>query len=180
MDQPLLSAEYRQLNYDLHLREPTYGTTGRRYVDFVRQLARDYGARHLLDYGCGKQDLAKALGEEFDVRSFDPALPGLDQSPEPADLVACIDVLEHVEHPYLDRVLADLVRVTIKAALITIATRLALKTLADGTNCHRIVESPHWWLDRLAGYFRLIRSESPLSGNGVQAVVEPTLKLKGN
>ena len=31
-------------------------------------------ARYILDYGCGKQDLAKALGNEFEVRSFDPAL----------------------------------------------------------------------------------------------------------
>ena len=79
-----------------------YGTTGRRYVDVVWRLARRFRAQSILDYGCGKQDLWSALNSEFDVRNFDPAISGLDGRPQPADFVACIDVLEHLEPEYLD------------------------------------------------------------------------------
>jgi hypothetical protein len=150
---PIISDEYRQLNIDLHRLDPTYGTTGRRYVSVLRELAWKYKAAHMLDYGCGKQDLAKALGNDFDVRSFDPAIAGLDAPPAPADLVACIDVLEHVEPEFLDNVLADLVRVTRIAAYFTIATLPSSKHLSDGRNCHRIINDKTWWLKRLEERF---------------------------
>ena len=137
----LLTEGYRQLNSELHRRDPHYGTTGRRYVEAIRSLALRHSVRTILDYGCGKRDLWKALYSEFDVRNFDPAIPEFAIPPEPADLVACIDVLEHVEPEFLETVLRDLARVTIKLAFFTIATRPAGKQLADGTNCHRIVES---------------------------------------
>jgi len=170
---PLLSEEYRRLNAELHKRVPSYGTTGRQYVDVIRRLARKHSARHILDYGCGKQDLAAALGREFEVRDFDPALPGLDASPAPADFVACIDVLEHVEPDFLENVLADLARVTLRVALLSIATRPSGKVLADGSNPHRIVERPPWWLARLENYFRLVKVEIPPSDNGLLVVAEP-------
>ncbi len=169
---PLLSEEYRHLNKELHEREPTYGTTARRYVDLVRSLAREFKARHILDYGCGKRDLWTGLHKEFNVRNFDPALPGLDSPPEPADLVACIDVLEHVEPEYLDNVLADLARVTISAAFLTIATRPAGKHLADGTNCHRIVQVADWWSSRLKPYFGIARTHAP-DHNSLHFVLQP-------
>jgi len=171
--QLLMSEEYRRLNAELHERVPSYGTTGRQYVDVIRRLARKHSARHILDYGCGKQDLAAALGREFEVRDFDPALPGLDASPAPADFVACIDVLEHVEPDFLENVLADLARVTLRVALLSIATRPSGKVLADGSNPHRIVERPPWWLARLENYFRLVKVEIPPSDNGLLVVAEP-------
>ena len=170
---PLLSANYRRLNAELHRTEPSYGTSGRKYVEVIRQLVRDYDARHILDYGCGKKDLWNSLGREFDVRNFDPALPGLDAAPDPADLVACLDVLEHVEPDYLANVLADLVRVTIKVALLTIATRPSGKQLADGTNCHRILEKTDWWVERLGEHFHIAKVHLLSADNGLQVVAEP-------
>ena len=172
---PLLSDEYRKLNAELHQREPTYGTTGRRYVDIIRSLVRKHNARHILDYGCGKCDLWQALHKEIEVRNFDPALPGLDARPEPADVVACIDVLEHVEPEYLDNVLTDLARATLRAALITIATRPALKLLADGTNPHRILEDSRWWVSRLEQYFQVTDVGAQSLGTAVQVIAEPAL-----
>ena len=172
---PILSDEYRKLNAELHQREPTYGTTGRRYVDIIRALAKKHNARHILDYGCGKCDLWQALHQEIEVHNFDPALPGLDAPPEPADVVACIDVLEHVEPEYLDNVLTDLARLTLRTALITIATRPALKLLADGTNPHRILKDPRWWVNRLEQYFQIADAGAHSSGTAVQVIVEPTL-----
>ena len=170
---PLLSDEYRKLNAELHQREPTYGTTGRRYVDIIRSLAKKHNARHILDYGCGKCDLWQALHKEIEVHNFDPALPGLDARPEPADVVACIDVLEHVESEYLDNVLTDLARITLRAALITIATRPALKLLADGTNPHRILEDTRWWVRRLEQYFQITDAGAHSFGSAVQVIAEP-------
>ncbi len=176
----LLSDAYRELNAELHQREPSYGTTGRRYVDVVRSLARKLSARHILDYGCGKCDLWAALKGEIEVRNFDPALPGLDARPDPADVVACIDVLEHVEPEYLESVLADLARVTLKAALFTIATRPALKLLADGTNPHRIIEQSPWWLERLGRYFRVTNVDTSLSGGCLQVIAESSQRFEQN
>lgn len=166
----LLSEEYRQLNLELHSREPSYGTTARRYVGRIRDLATQYGAGQLLDYGCGKEELRKALENEFAVRSYDPAIPGLEPPPEPADLVACIDVLEHVELEYLENVLADLARVTKKVALITIATGPSAKRLADGSNPHRIVEPPSWWLKQLEKYFHVLKAEVPHQHGGLEVI----------
>jgi 2-polyprenyl-3-methyl-5-hydroxy-6-metoxy-1,4-benzoquinol methylase len=173
MDRPsILSKEYRDLNAELHRRDATYGTTGRRHLDLVRRLAEKYRARQILDYGCGKRDLWHALHHEFDVRNFDPALPEFELPPEPADLVTCIDVLEHVEPEFLDNVLSDLVRVTVKAALLTIATRPALKRLPDGTNCHRLIQPSSWWTNCLKQRFHVASVQSAPSDNGLLLVLE--------
>ena len=173
----LLSNKYRELNAELHVREPTYGTTGRKYVDEVRRLARRFRARSILDYGCGKKDLWKALHSEFDIRNFDPAIPGLDIQPEPADFVACIDVLEHVEPEYLTIVLADLQRLTLRGGFFTIATRPAQKQLADGTNPHRIIEGSEWWRVQLTRYFEIESVTSLFPDNGLQVIATPTVRI---
>lgn len=172
-DASLLSDYYRQLNSDLHRRDPNYGTTGRRYVEAVRGLAVRYSARTILDYGCGKRDLWNALARDFDVRNFDPAIPEFASPPEPADFVACIDVLEHVEPTFLENVLMDLARVTIKLGFFTIASKPSGKHLADGSNCHRIVENSRWWHDTLNQHFLVVRAESTVGGDGLLTVVVP-------
>lgn len=168
----ILSDDYRRLNAELHRTNPAYGTTGRQYVHIVRDLARKYQIESILDYGCGKCDLWQALHEGFDVRNYDPALLGFDTPPEPAELVTCIDVLEHVEPEYLESTLADLVRVTLRIGFFTIATQPSSKRLADGTNCHRIVEDSGWWSKQLKQYFPAVAIDAP-SSNGLQAVVRP-------
>ena len=173
----LMSERSRQLNGDLHRRDPMYGTTARRHVETIRNLARRYSAQSVLDYGCGKCDLWKGLSCEFDIRNFDPAIPEFAASPEPAELIACIDVLEHVEPDYLQNVLADLARVTTKVAYFTIATRLSGKSLADGSNCHRIIESPQWWRQFLGAHFQLVSAADPVDGNSLQVTVIPLGKM---
>jgi hypothetical protein len=166
----LLSESYRELNAELHRREPSYGTTGRRYVSTIRNLAREHGAVSILDYGCGKRDLWRELRDEFDVRNYDPAIPEFAASPEPAEFVACIDVLEHIEPEFLANVLADIRRVTLKVTFITIATQLSGKQLADGTNCHRIVQSASWWQDQLRRHFQLAQSQPPGPNSGLLVI----------
>ena len=140
----LITPEYSRLNNELHRSRSDYGTSGARWSKLVDRLAQQYGAASILDYGCGKQTLSTAL-PHLKITGYDPALPGLDRSPNPADLVVCTDVLEHVEPECIDAVLDDLCRVTSKIALVTVATRPAIKVLSDGRNAHLTVKPFAWW-----------------------------------
>lgn len=153
----IITEEYRALNAELHRNRADYGRRGGRHAGRVLELLRKHGARTVLDFGCGKGGLAAAL-PTVDVREYDPAIPGKDEPPSPADILVCTDVLEHVEPDLLDNVLADLKRLTLKAGHIVIATRPdQTKLLPDGRNPHLIVEPADWWETRLSQYFRVRR-----------------------
>ena len=64
-------------------------------------------------------------------------------------MVACTDVLEHIEPDCLDHVLDHLCELAENVAFLVVATAPAQKTLADGRNAHLIVESARWWLPKL-------------------------------
>ena len=147
----LITDEYRRLNTDLHQRYPGYGSKGKLWAPRVVELARKVGAQSVLDWGCGKGSLGRALdGSGLDVREYDPAVPGKDAAPDPADLVVCTDVLEHVEPGCLDAVIAHIASLAIKAALVAVACRPGKRELLDGRPDHLIVEPPEWWRKRLA------------------------------
>lgn len=116
-------------------------------------------AGELLDYGCGKGLLAKSLGPHLDhrvrVHQYDPAIPECADTPEPCEVVACTDVLEHIEPDLLDNVLDDLRRVTKGVGVFVIATGPARKILPDGRNAHLIQEGPGWWLPHLWKRFKV-------------------------
>lgn len=152
----LITESYRELNRQLHVQNPTYGISGARYADIVRKLSDMLGTKDILDYGCGKRTLERDLG--FKIENYDPAIRGLDQSPMPADIVVCTDVLEHVEPELLDSVLRDLVKLTKREVVISVHTGPAMKTLADGRNAHLIQQDPDWWLANLRVLFRHQRS----------------------
>lgn len=142
----LISESYRKLNARLHEDRPDYGTSGQRYAEPVRSLIKRYGP-DVLDYGCGKRTLEQSLG--LSIRNYDPAIPEYAATPEPAAIVVCTDVLEHIEPDNLNDVLADIRRCTLQVAFLTIATRPAKKTLADGRNAHLIQHGSEWWLPKL-------------------------------
>jgi hypothetical protein len=142
----LISEVYRQQNKALHESRADYGTSGHKWADSVSQFASACRARSVLDYGCGKGTLKRSL-PDLRVEEYDPAFH--EALPSPADLVACTDVLEHIEPDCLDEVLNDLRRCSLKATFLVIATRPAKKTLSDGRNAHLIVEGQRFWLPRL-------------------------------
>lgn len=151
----LITSQYAKLNAQLHAERPDYGTSGQRWAQVVANLAERVRAGHILDYGCGKQTLAAAL-TSWRVVGYDPAIDALSAAPLPADVVVCTDVLEHVEPHCIDDVLDDLCRVTQKAALITVATRPAVKVLADGRNAHLTVQPFSWWKEHFLARFDLV------------------------
>lgn len=144
------SDDYKVLQKQLHA-DLSYGTSGYKHADRILDIAKRMNTRSILDYGCGKQTLQKAI--PFPITNYDPMIAGLDANPAVHDLVVCSDVLEHIEPECLDGVLAHLREVTGKALFVDVACRPAKKTLADGRNAHLIQEKPSWWLNRILRLF---------------------------
>ena len=144
----IISKEYLELQQKLH-ENKNYGTASIKQAPLVKQIFEKNNFMSISDYGAGKKNLQKALFniglKDFKYLPFDPAFPEYG-NPEPADLVCCIDVLEHIEPEYLDNVMADLKNIIINAGFFTIATIPARKTLVDGRNAHLIIKPTNWWL----------------------------------
>ena len=90
----------------------------------------------------------------FQYYPYDPAFPEYGP-PKEADLVCCIDVLEHIEEIFLDNVLNDLKKITKKLGFFTIHTGPAVKILEDGRNAHLIQKPPSWWLPKMCSKFEI-------------------------
>lgn len=150
----LITDEYRELNGQLHSSRADYGAGGHRWASEVEQLAKAIGARTIVDYGAGKQTLARAI-KSRSVISYDPAIQEISTMPEPADLVVCSDVLEHVEPECVEDVLDTLQFLSLKAVFLVVATRPAKKFLADGRNAHLIQQPAKWWLARICARWDL-------------------------
>lgn len=150
-----ISPEYATLNAELHRTFKDYGNKSQRHLPQILKLMRTCNCKTVLDYGCGKGGLVKALEKEsIDVQGYDPAVAVYSSAPTPADLVVCTDVLEHIERPCLSSVLHEINQMTRQAAFLLIALRYdSTKTLPDGTNPHKIVEPLSWWLRRLRNTF---------------------------
>lgn len=149
----LITAEYRELNARLHREELAYGVGGGKHAATVLRLAESLKTSSILDYGCGKGYLGKAI--PFPIWEYDPAIPGKQESPRPADIVVATDVLEHIEPELLSFVLDDLRRCVLKIGYFTIHTGPARKHLADGRNTHLIQRDARWWGKRLAEFFKV-------------------------
>lgn len=149
----LISEAYRRLNREAH-KDPRYGTAGKMHAPLVQMVIDRAKAATLLDYGCGKQTIREHL-EGVEYRGYDPALPGLDAPPEPADVVYCGDVMEHVEPEFTDAVLEDVMRLAQVAAVFVICCAPGNRLLGDGKPAHRNVLPPKAWREKLARFGRL-------------------------
>lgn len=170
---PLISDEYRELQRELH-RNPDYGVASVKFAPLVAEVIRANNARELLDYGAGKgrlgQELRRILAAPLTIHHYDPAIPEWSEPPAPCEMVACIDVLEHIEPDLLDNVLDDLQRVVAKVGVFTVHTGPAAKVLKDGRNAHLIQQPLSWWLPRFLARFELMSfSRMP---NGFWIIVE--------
>ena len=167
----LISKEYKELNKTFHQSNLAYGVGGEKRVEVILKLYESIKGKSLLDYGCGKGYLAKTL--PFPIWEYDPCIPGKDDSPSPADLVVCLDVLEHVEPEYLDFVLNDLARCVKQCGYFVIHTGPAQKILPDGRNTHLIQENKEWWRNKLIQHFILAENSIMERSLELHIVVAP-------
>lgn len=155
--QPLISESYREQQQKLH-ENGAYGTASIQYAPLVSEIINRMGITHLLDYGCGSMcNLAKNLKADHKVtyQAYDPGVPRFSKDALPAQMVACIDVLEHIEPDCLDSVLDHIAGLTEGVAFLSIHTGPAVKVLSDGRNAHLIQEPMMWWLPKLWDRFEL-------------------------
>jgi hypothetical protein len=172
----LISPEFRELNRRLHDERLDYGVGGGRHAETVVKLKESVKAASILDYGAGKGYLAKAL--PFPIWQYDPAVPEIAQSPRPADLVVCTDVLEHIEPEKLPFVLDDLARVTRAFGYFVIHTGPAKKCYADGRNTHLIQQGFDWWKKTLGKRFTVAKMWPTNNGVELHVLVQPKIGAK--
>jgi hypothetical protein len=142
---------YLQEQKRLHAEPRGYGGRGDKWANTVVAVANAIGASIVLDYGCGQNTLARALGGRGIIcRSYDPAIDEFNIEPEPSDLVVCTDVLEHVEEELVDEVLAHLAALTRKQLFAVVSTVTTEKTLSDGRSAHITIKPREWWVERFA------------------------------
>jgi hypothetical protein len=174
MTRQTISEEYLRLQTELH-RNPHYGVASLGFASLVADLIRLMNLRSVSDYGAGKKRLLEGLekaGIKLDAYlPYDPAFPDYGP-PREADLVCCIDVLEHIEPERLDAVLEELAAITVKAGFFSIHTGPAAKTLPDGRNAHLIQRPSSWWLLRLCRYFDVLQLAPHQAGSGFWLVVK--------
>lgn len=179
MSRSTISQEYLEQQQALH-QNPNYGIASLSFAPIVADVIRQTGVQSVSDYGAGKQNLLVGLKSAgIDLVEYYPYDPAFEEYGEPkaADLVCCIDVLEHIEPDKLENVLLDLARITVNFGFFSIHMGPAAKILSDGRNAHLIQEPSSWWLPKLSKYFDVLHLQShQMMGDGIWLIVRPKKK----
>lgn len=151
----LITKAYQAENAYQHQLNNGYGERGYKHLDDVLHVLRRQGCSSALDYGCGKATLARHARRVCEVpfANYDPAIAEFSAAPEPADLVVCTDVLEHVEPACIIPVLDHIADLAQKAFYFQIAIRPAKRELSDGRNAHILIRDAYWWFEMIRGRF---------------------------
>jgi len=159
--QQTISDTYRREQVLLH-QNPLYGVSSVQFAPLIADLIKSRGYQSVSDYGAGKKRLLSALREHgvsgIEYFPYDPAFPKYG-APQSAELVCCVDVLEHCEPEFLPCVLAELRALTIKDGFFTVHCDPAEKFLSDGRNAHLIQRPVAWWSALIAECFNVIHCE---------------------
>jgi hypothetical protein len=174
-NEAVISDEYRRMQQELH-KNPGYGVASLKFAPLVGKMIQGLHIATVADYGAGKQNLLRGLSEmgvsDFSYYPYDPAFPEYGE-PHEAELVCCIDVLEHIEPDLLVNVIEDLEKITKKFGFFSVHTGPAIKVLSDGRNAHLIQEPSSWWLKRLTDYFEIHQLQTLSDGSGFWVLVRP-------
>ena len=171
-----ISEQYRKIQQELH-QNPNYGVASLLFAPIVAELIKKARIESVSDYGAGKKNLLKGLQQagvnSLTYRPYDPAFPEYGKA-QSADLVCCIDVLEHIEPELLENVLRELSSLITKFGFFSIHMGPAGKFLSDGRNAHLIQQPSSWWLPRICQYFEIMQMQThQLMGHGIWLIVQP-------
>lgn len=170
--------EYKALQIALH-EKGNYGITGAQYrpaiFHAISQLAKRHGSVTVLDYGSSSGDTMKSVRNSFwmppTVQDFcyDPFVEEFSAEPQPADLLICTDVLEHVEPECTKSVLDHIASLTKRLAFFSISLKPANKVMSDGRNAHINLPGEEFWMKELR--CRFVLSESVISPDKAELLV---------
>jgi hypothetical protein len=150
----LISEPYRALNAELHVKDADWGANADSWIMHALAASR---ATDILDYGAGKTKIKGA-------RRYDPAIPEIAAEPEPADVVVCCKVLEHIEPECLEDVLDHIKLLALRLVIIKVSIFKSGKHLSDGRNAHLIIEHQNWWLEKFLARWDLLYAERMTRG----------------
>jgi hypothetical protein len=175
-----ITEDYRKLQQELH-ENPNYGVASLHFAPIVAEIIKKTGVKSLADYGAGKQNLLKALTQAgvsgFEYFPYDPAFPEYGE-PKNAELVCCIDVLEHIEPELIDNVISELAKITTNLGFYSVHMGPAGKVLSDGRNAHLIQKPSSWWLKKFVEHFEVVQLQAhQIMGNGFWLIVKPKIVL---
>lgn len=144
-------AAYKEIHSSKH-----YGDSStEEYLGLVAQVVKERKPKSILDYGCGRSDLAAHFWRDGERRiaRYDPAIGKYKVLPEGTfDIVFACDLMEHVPMAFVDQVLSE-IRTKSPAALFAISTILARAKLPDGRNAHVTILSKSEWTNWVASVF---------------------------
>lgn len=192
-----ISTAYQQQLEQKHEQTPEWGSDGGRFAAMICELMSNYKLSSFLDYGCGKSDLSSRVLEHLkanrtgifsflkraDVEAYDPAIRLHCEKPKRTfDLVACIDVLEHIEPEHLLGVLEELHLYADNLVYLVVNTAPVINLLPDGRNAHLIQQKTDWWMEILGCFWDLddpvVLDDRTFSVIGVPLVHQQVEKLK--
>lgn len=151
MDKQVISEYMVEQNRQFHKIRPDYGTFSSKWERGIRKICDKYGIETILDYGAGKQSLKKHFPG---IQCYDPGILEISNPPEPADLVICTHVLEHVEPDLLNNILIHIFELTKKVFFISLNNGPSNKFLPDGRDSNLIQKDMFWWQNILKEHFR--------------------------
>lgn len=164
-----ITPEYVELQHQMHKVEgENYAYSANNHAPRVfmaaAQVLRKVGQCRVLDYGAGKGYLKKSILQAFpeipgiSYHEYDPCVEAISAAPNPAEVVFCGDVMEHVEPECVNTVLRHIRDMTLQLAIFVVSLRPAGKTLPDGRNAHISLHNADWWKSYIKKYFVCVES----------------------
>lgn len=154
-----ISEQYRRTMREMLI--SGWGKSAYKKAPHISELSYVLKVESMLDYGCGQGSLflqLKKTGwwglDSVEFAEYDPCVLSRSQFPTPADMVLCLDVLEHVEKEYLDHVILHTWALAKKYLLVSVSLCDADLILPDGRNAHITVQPEEWWRARFADLLR--------------------------
>ena len=168
--------------YAEHHAKTQYGTGGFKKIAALLQALEGGRVKSLLDWGAGSQTLGRTIKQqrpEWEVVSYDPAVPGIDVLPDRQfDAVVSTDVLEHIPYEEIDEAIEQILGLTKNVGYHYIASGPASLLLPDGRNAHLIQENSKWWAEKFRSHGASIAEASDVESRAGDVVVYRAAKIK--